>query len=604
MNAIKKFLYFLLFFAALSLEGAEVNRRLIALYDKAGGDSEIINHIHAHFENSLNHYGLFCDYFDMQNPPQKTDDYAGVVVWFGGDLVEEPVKLIKWLAKQKNGGKKIIWIGAVPVRDKTKDYSAEVNEIIKREFGFWFGGEYSSNPLAIKIVGKSDMFDFERKLNAFTIDSYTAIQTDKNKKSLLTLALKGVDASDSAHVFTAEWGFYGDEGKLFFTDGEEKNKRWIASPYEIVKKTFDTNYPIPDVTTVEGKRAAFIHVDGDGILSLSEAKQNATTGEVGYERVFSKYPFKTGVSFIAGELDKKLFGSVEALGWAKKILALPHVEAATHTYTHPLEWSSGKVVYTLDKNASKVKHGTLSVWQNSNKRVDNDFEIAASARFIDSILPKGKKTQALYWSGDCLPTAKDIDFADKIGLSAINGGDGRFDSEYASVAFAKPIGRFVDGRRQIYTAMSNENIYTELWTDRFWGIKGVVESFENTEKPRRIKPLNLYYHHYSFEKKASLDALLGVYGYISSKKDSLHFLYPSEYIKKARNFYDVKISKEPSGGYKIENAKWLKEFRLDGLLEIVNAKNIKSFKRDLRQKVTYVTLGEAPEAYFEIKPIQ
>lgn len=602
MIKTKKALVFIVILFSFSfLHGAELNRRLIALYDKAGGDSEIINHIHAHLENSLNYYGYYCDYFDMQNPPEKTQKYAGIVVWLGGDLIEEPVKLVKWLAKQKKDGKKIIWIGSVPVRDKVKDYSTEVNEIIKKEFGFWFGGEYSSNPLAIKIVEKSDMFDFERKLNAFTIGSYTAISIDDKKKPLLTLALKGVENSLSPHVFMAEWGFYGDDGKLFFSDGNEKNKRWIANPYEIVKKALDTTYPIPDVTTVDGKRVAFIHVDGDGILSNSEAKQNATTGEVGYERVFSKYLFKTGVSFIAGELDKKLFGSAEALFWAKKILALPHVEAATHTYTHPLEWASGKVIYTLDKNALKTKHGELTVWQNSNKSIDDEFEIGASAKFIDSILPKGKKTESLYWSGDCLPTAKDLDFADKIGLSAINGGDSRFDLEFASLGFVKPLGRFVDGRRQIYTAMSNENIYTELWSDRFWGLRAVIESFENMEIPKRIKPLNLYYHHYSFEKKASLDALLKVYSYISSKKDSLHFLYPSEYIKKARDFYDVKISRESNGIYKVENAKYLKEFRLDGLFEIQNTKNVKSYKKDTRQNVTYITLGAELDAYFEVK---
>ncbi len=597
MKILKKLL--LLVVSLSFLEGAEINRRLLAVYDKAGGDTEMHNSIHQHFEAVLNYYGYYCDYYEMQKLPQKTDEYAGVVVWLGGDMIDDPVGFATWLANEKKAGKKIVWIGNIPVRNKTTNYSKAVNEIVKKEFGFWGGDEYSNNPLALKITEKSDIFDFERKLNSFTLDGYIQIEIGKDKKPLLKLEIKGVDNSLSAPVFTAPWGFYADEGKVFFSDGSEKNRRWIANPYEIVKRVFDVSYPIPDVTTVDAKRAIFIHVDGDGILSNSEVKQNASTGEVGFERVFSKYPFKSGVSFIAGELDKKLFGSDKALFWAKKILSLPHIEAATHTYTHPFEWSSGKVAYSVDKNAIKVKHGTVDVWQSPDKKVNNDFEIARSAKFINAILPKNKKVEALYWTGDCLPTASDIEYADKLSLAAINGGDTRVDAEYASLAFVRPIGRYTGGKRQIYTAMSNENMYTELWTDKFWAHKGVVDTFENTEKPKRIKPINLYYHHYSFEKKASLESLIYIYEYINRQKESLSFIYPSEYVRKARNFYTVKILKLSENGYKIEGATHLKEFRLNGLFNIKNTQNVKSAKQDLRQNVTYITLGDGESGYFE-----
>lgn len=147
--------------------------------------------------------------------------------------------------------------------------------------------------------------------------------------------------------------------------------------------------------------------------------------------------------------------------------------------------------------------------------------------------------------------------------------------------------------------MSNENIYTELWTDKFWGFRGVLESFLNTEKPKRIKPLNLYYHHYSFEKKASFESIVKIYGYIKSKEDELSFLYPSEYYKKAKNFYNVKIEKTEKNGYKISGATDLKEFRMDGKITLKNTKNIKSAHYDEKQNVTYITLDTEPEGYFE-----
>lgn len=601
MTILKKFLLLVVSLSILS--ASEINRKLIAFYNKNEGESESQNMIHNHLENILNYYGYYCEYYDLQNPPENTTGYGGAVIWLSGDMVENPVGVMERLALIKKDGKKIIWIGSIPTRDKTTDYSKQTNEIAKKEFGFFTADAFTPHKHLIEIKKQSEMIGFEKKLNGYTIDGYTQIsldKDDKNKQSLLEISIKNVENSLSKPVFAAEWGFYADEGKVFYTGNEESQKRWIANPYEIVKRTFDVSYPAPDVTTSEGKRNAFIHVDGDGALSKSEVATGYSTLRVGYEKIFSKYKYKTGVSFIAGELDKNYFGTDEAKGWAQKILSLPHIEAATHTYTHPLEWATGKVAYTTDKNAAKVKYGTLTVWQNSDKSVDDKFEIEDSIKFINSLLPKNKKTASLFWSGDCLPTPKDIEFVEKMGLSAINGGDTRFDGEFNSLAFVRPIGRSIEGQRQIYTAMSNENIYTELWTDKFWGFRGVLESFENTEKPKRIKPLNLYYHHYSFEKKASFESLNKIYGYIKSKEGELTFLYPSEYYKKAKNFYTVKIEKTDSGGYKISNATDLKEFRLDGKATLKNAKNVKSTFFDARQNVTYVTLDEEPDGYFEV----
>ena len=601
MTILKKLLLLVVSISLLS--ASEVNRRLIAFYDKNEGESESQNMIHNHLENILNYYGYHCEYYDLLAPPKNYLDYGGAVIWLGGDMVENPVKVMEWLSTVKKEGKKIIWIGSIPARDKTTDYSRQTNEIAKKEFGFYTGDAYTPHKHLIEIKKHSDIIGFEKKLNGYTMDGYTQIiidKGDKAKRALLELSIKNVENSISNPVFVAEWGFYGDEGKVFYIGNEESQKRWIANPYEIVKQTFDTSYPIPDVTTVDGKRAAFIHVDGDGALSKSEVSTGHSTLRVGYEKIFSKYPYKTGVSFIAGELDKRYFGTDEAKGWAQKILSLPHIEAASHTYTHPLEWATGKVAYTTDKNASKVKYGTLTVWQNSDKSVDDKFEIEDSVKFIDSLLPKNKKTVSLFWSGDCLPTQKDIKFVEKMGLSAINGGDTRFDGEFNSLAFVRPIGRSIDAQKQIYTAMSNENIYTELWTDKFWGFRGVLESFLNTEKPKRIKPLNLYYHHYSFEKKASFESIVKIYGYIKSKEGELSFLYPSEYYKKAKNFYNVKIEKTEKNGYKISGATDLKEFRMDGKITLKNTKNVKSAHYDEKQNVTYITLDTEPDGYFEV----
>ena len=117
MTILKKLL--LLAVSISLLSASEVNRRLIAFYDKNEGESESQNMIHNHLENILNYYGYHCEYYDLLAPPKNYLDYGGAVIWLGGDMVENPVKVMEWLSTVKKEGKKIIWIGSIPARDKT-----------------------------------------------------------------------------------------------------------------------------------------------------------------------------------------------------------------------------------------------------------------------------------------------------------------------------------------------------------------------------------------------------------------------------------------------------------------------------------------------------
>jgi len=65
---------------------------------------------------------------------------------------------------------------------------------------------------------------------------------------------------------------------------------------------------------------------------------------------------------------------------------------------------------------------------------------------------------------------------------------------------------------------------------------------ENTESPRRIKPINIYYHYYSAQYKSSLKALKKVYKWVLKQKTAP--VFTSEYLKMARDFLGVRIYKK------------------------------------------------------------
>ena len=122
----------------------------------------------------------------------------------------------------------------------------------------------------------------------------------------------------------------------------------------------------------------------------------------------------------------------------------------------------------------------------------------------------GKPVAVLQWSGDTSPYEAAVAAVREAGIVNINGGDTRFDSDYRSYGYVAPTGIPVGRERQIYASMSNENTYTYLWSARFFGYRHLLQTIDRTDLPIRVKPINVYYHTYSAEKIASLNALIAV----------------------------------------------------------------------------------------------
>jgi len=133
---------------------------------------------------------------------------------------------------------------------------------------------------------------------------------------------------------------------------------------------------------------------------------------------------------------------------------------------------------------------------------------------------------------------------------------------------------------QIYTPVQNENIFTNLWKGPFWGYINVIQTFELTDKPRRLKPISIYYHYYSGSKQASLNALKKVYNYAISQRVNPVFL--SEYAEKVLDFRQTVISKDAES-LRVKNAGYLRTLRIPaefGFPDIKESKGVVGFFTD------------------------
>ena len=586
-----KKLFLLLLFTLSLFSATEIKRNILVIFPTDGGNNSATTYVHTRLEAVLNYYGYFCTYKKVDSQyPKDISQYAGIITWFEGDKIKNEKALVDLYLKFKKKGKKLLLIGDLPGYKKYKD-------IYKKFFGIEIGDTYEENPIGIKQLARGP-FGFEKKFSPLYTGPFVEIKTITGDPLLLETIPDYENIGKkivSTPVFIDSWGMYALGEKIFYVSNKEGGSRWIIDPFKMISYVFNTNYPIPDLSTKNGKRIAYIHIDGDGFLSHSFLN-GRLTGDIAYD-FLNKYKLPVGVSFIVAELDSngpihKGKDTTKINEYAKRLSRLPFVEPASHTYTHPFEWATGKVAYSPNPHAKRVFYGDekIKAFQEPDHEVNNKYEIEKSVKYVQKLA--GKKHMSdipLYWSGDCMPTYKNLKYIKRRKINAFNGGDTRFDMQYDSIAYVYPAARYVDGLIQIYSSGSNENTYTKLWTDDFWAFQGVLETFKKTGYPKRIKPIDLYFHFYSFEKRASYYSLKRMFDWLYKNRNKLSFIYPSEYINIVKNFYTLKIYKAGKNRFCIKNIKDLREFRFEGKYSIYG-KNIKKVTYDKKLNVTYITI--------------
>ena len=589
-----KKLLLLLIFVNLSFS-SEIQRKILVLVPE--GISIDTSNVHLKLESVLNYYGYFAEHIteSPENYPEDISEYVGLIYWNENAQTENPLELAYFISQFKD--KKNILLGKLPLEDYNHiNYANEINSILKENFGFYFGNFWSNNAQTIQRNYDSNFFNFEMRISFLNQKYFNQVISDESGHK--TIFSESLDGHHSNSSFFAPWGFFSLLSKVYYQHPDHKNpgkNRWIIDPFKLVERVYKTNYPIPDTTTKNGQRIAYIHIDGDGILSTSFKREYNI--ETGY-KFLKKQKLKTGVSFVVSELDEagpilsrsnrfsqQLFNGKTLNAYAKKTLELPFVEPASHTYSHPFNWRKGLVAYSVNPEAQEAYHDKIKAFQEPDHQINLELEIEDSIEYIQNLIPS-KKVQTVYWTGDCYPSIRDLQYIEENDLFAFNGGDSRFDLEYNSYSYVTPLSLYSHQGTQIYSSNSNENTYTNLWTANFWRFRNVIKTFENTGHPKRIKPANAYYHYYSFSKQSSLKALEKIYAYY--KKHPFNFIYPSEFIKIAKNFHDIKI-KTIEGGFEISNIKELREFRFEGRVNL-KSEQIQNIFYDKMLNVTYVRI--------------
>jgi polysaccharide biosynthesis protein PelA len=592
-----------------------VKREILALYDSRHEATPTQSRIHRLAEMPLNWLGYkvtFVDVNGVMPPPDSVQRYRGLVTWFNEPLADAR-KVLGWVDAATATGLRYACLGEIapPEPPGSEPFVAR----ILGRLGLTSTDQFVNVTHKARITTlNKDMAGFERPLDKALPEFRVVQAAGPDAKVHLAASLVETEGTvSSVLIATSSGGGYAADAFTIFYDATVDKARWILNPFAFFKQAFgDDRFPVPDVTTLSGRRMYLSHIDGDGWNNISEIEgyREAQTpaSEVISKEIIEPYPdLPVSVGLIAGDALKEIGGSDAARLSAKKIFALPQVEVASHTYSHPFAWgfydkydraAELKLVESASHPAASVMdHVRSFLYRVAGKSDEAEtqgryvagghalprgylkepFDIATEVKraleVSEELAPAGKKAAIYLWSGDTEPGEAIVKATRDAGVRNMNGGDTRFDAEFPSVFYVPPISRSAGNQRQIYAPNSNENTYTNNWLGPFYGQLMLSDTLKNTELPRRLKPFNLYYHMYSGEKPGALKAIKTFVDLARSSK--VIPVKASEYAAIADDFFATEIQQVDATSWMIARRGTMQTVRIDDA-EAIDLDDVKS----------------------------
>ncbi len=522
-------------------------RKVLLLHDAPmQRDGELIfSPVHRYMTMPLEHLGLVPEYLqvDQQPVPQHplVGRYAGIVMRLDNPPTQPALQAL--LARAVEEGVKVVAVGV-----------AGLDEVPALRSLLGLGLPAADNPAVprapIQVVQAQAGIGFEAAPRP-QLTQFRNLQAPAGSQVWLKLADARGSTMDAVAV--TPWGGYITPGSEWVPVlGQSERLNWVVDPFSFLRQALALpDMPMPDTTTEVGRRLLLVHVDGDGMPSRTLFPGTPLAGEVMLTELLQRYRLPTTVSVIEGEtaahgLHPALSAAMEDT--ARRIYALPHVQAATHTWSHPFQWH----------RAEAGERGERVRMQLGDYRFDAKREIAGSMAYVDRLLPAGKRTSLVLWSGDTNPGPAMFDEVERAGALAMNGGDTLISQREPSVSLVSPLGLPKGRHFQVYAPNQNENVYTGLFQAPLWGYRRVIETFELTESPRRLKPVNIYFHTYAASTPASLRSLQEVYEWANAQP--LHPLHAADYVRRVLDWRRLVVAREGQG-YVVRGAHTLRQLQ-------------------------------------------
>lgn len=514
---------------------------------------------------------MYNSNYPMNNNLKETN-FAGIVFFVDAPPETYSKRFMNWIVSEKKLGVPILFFDGFPFKKNANNYKKFGLSII----------ENSDKLGKLKLSPQQKHIGYEIKPLALpTTPSFFVKSTTQSWLSLISQNKKNIPV-----IGITPWGGY-VMSEYGYWLSENSGSKWIVDPFALLTKSLRlAPLPVPDITTENGTRLMMAHIDGDGFVNRAEFAPKKFAAEIINTEILKHYKIPTTVSIVEGEIGPqgqypKL--SEEAEKIARIIFKPDYIELATHSYSHPFDWR------VLEGTGKKSIHSTYNL-PIKGYEFNLNREIIGSANYINkNLAPKGKHVQVFLWTGNADPSKKAVEMTYDADLMNMNGGMTIISKRDPSLTRVFPIGIYKGQYFQVYAPIGNEIYYTNDWTGPYFGFKNVIQTLKMTNTPLRLKPIDVYYHFYSGDKLASLNALKKIFNWTKTQK--LMHIFVSTYTHKVLDFNNAVFSKTPNG-WLVHTTGHLRELRIkqsQGYPDFTLSKNIIGFN-DYHQ-VRYLHLG-------------
>lgn len=531
--------------AAACSDAAEVPRTILALYDGERITAPRFTRIHRYAEMPLNYLGYRLAYRDIsaESPPLPEAPVAATISWFDAP-VGDPSAFAAWraeLADGCGGTPAMIVFGHSGLTEAAA--ASEAGAALLGALGVAQAeGEVAVGAFSTIASIDTALVGFEA---AFEIrpGPYARINAAGAGESRLTLA-SGEAAIDL--LVLAPRAVYVHDSVLVRED-PRGGPLWTVNPFTLFEHALDAPpWPIPDTTTVSGRRMFFATVESEGWLTQLPALQFGDrpllASEVLESELISPYQdLPLSVAPLAGDIDPGIAGRAADRGRevAAHLLQLPNVQAATTGLTMIRDWgffadydpraeeetlaagasqrASGGIIASAVQNLgdafSDPTASALDITPDAPRKYASlPFDVAAETGgaigSIAELAPPGRAPQLFVWGGNAMPFPKAIAATRDAGAWNIGGGGGLAPDTMPSLANLWPLGLETSGGLQVYDALSGDALYTNFWSGNLAGFQALAQTLERTESPRRLKPFHLAFAARSAVGFASRESVL------------------------------------------------------------------------------------------------
>ena len=536
----------------------------------------------------MEHLGLVVDYHDLASSKLPTAEemksYRGIFLWLGSGVVPNASAFDVWLRENVAAGRKLVLMGDYEIRD-----SETLSLVSPRNLYAALGLDYDvlgNAPLVVKAKGARNfkraaaqqpkvlykdpsLIGYERDIDWSDKDLTASWHLARSvwPDSKVSLSVQRVGGVSDVVVTTKTGGAIlgsfqawskGLERRTrtetVAKDDPDKDKQikaedfggnaWRVNPYLFFAQAFDVEkMPRPDITTLNGSRIYFSHIDGDAFGGISRIDMSSLNGEMMYKRILKPLPLPVTVSFVTRDIEQRLDERYSReLETAQEIFKLPNIEAASHTFSHPFEWIKGDLA--IDESGDS--------YQLTREPVKLEKEIVHSLDFVDKLCPPDKRCEILLWSGRCNPPPAAIGLVRKYGLPNMNGGEPVLSDRYPNIAGLLPLYAEKGGETQYHVSAAGDFFYTGSWTEQYDGMKNLPDFFDRTESPKRLRALNVYYHFYLAEREPGLTGLQAAYDDVVKRSPAP--LFASQYVDILRDALETQMGLDQEGRYWIKNS--------------------------------------------------